>query len=802
MLERKRCKKHPVAVERLLQDARAWAQAQLKPTASEVQDVFELKNRVVTQTYDRFVPNPGDFPYLEFVAALWEEGWPSLEDRAIEAILERATSGPSGAAAGSLCVDAGVYGKHPSFGGVSWNTDRELEDKLHEIREVYLPRIASGNPEERKRELVKFVAELYEAPASKLLKLVREDHHQDAINFDRDHMVRAWYAVWQMLDGIPLDGDETKAIELALEACRSHWYRRANQMVKPIGQAGVAERAMAGAGFWKQRQTDFLTYAVRFAELSAKWNVYRSTWILWWGSTTDGVRIPPEVAQALNDTTRKAVIGLPSSGIAVNQEAWRSWLDFMRAGAWRGFSAVGNCAVSEQVWEAGVKVGRPPVVVRRELGLSTHDEPEADHWLKELGLDGVFRESADFCEDLVRVLELVTPGTQRGATENQGQHGIYAVGPGEPHGAEEQKDSRPVETTKPNVSGPPQGDASAEPLGRMVEPPFRQGAKERPHLYAHWDSDQKLWTLHNLPKNKLGKPDIYGSVLADPETTRFLREACRMAISRLRQSRDPEVRALPITLRDPLNIWLDLMRTKERGFRRIPQLTRWRGGKSMEEFLRSGVVPTDARLTENGNIAKLFQESAAFWDDLVDIGFNSEAHAAKPADTRPQPPSATDGVSAGELKAVSDLHSLGSRIDPKENSLVTAEARSTVPTPDPSTSRWEDIEIRFTSDHRIQVFFCGKPGDAFNFGDMGFNDRRGDGGKPIRAWAFLSVLAQNDGIYPATKISGNQTVQKRAQEIRERLASHFRLDGDPLPFVEGLGYRSRFKIKVSGSFNT
>jgi len=232
MLARKRRKNDPIAVERLLADAREWAKAKLKSTASEVQDVFELKERVVRQTYDRFVPNPGDFPYVEFVPALWEEGWPSLEDQAIEAILERAASGPSGAAAGSRCIDAGVYGKHPSFGGASWNADRELEDKLHEIREVYLTHIASCNLEERKRELVKLVAKLYQALASKLLKLVRKDHHQDAIDFDRDHMIRA-SAAWQILDGIPLDGDETKAIELALEACRSHWYRKANQMVKP-----------------------------------------------------------------------------------------------------------------------------------------------------------------------------------------------------------------------------------------------------------------------------------------------------------------------------------------------------------------------------------------------------------------------------------------------------------------------------------------------------------------------------------------------------------------------------------------
>jgi hypothetical protein len=192
-------------------------------------------------------------------------------------------------------------------------------------------------------------------------------------------------------------------------------------------KAGAAERAVADVGFWKQRQADFLTYAIRFAELSAKWSAYHGAWILWWGSTPDGVRIPPEVLEALNETARKAIFGLPSSGITVGQEPWRLWLDFMRAGAWRGFSVAGNCPVSELVWDAGVKVGRPPVVVRRELGLSTHDEPEAGHWLKDLALYDVFRESADFCEDLARVLGLVTPGTQRGTTGNRVLDGTYGV---------------------------------------------------------------------------------------------------------------------------------------------------------------------------------------------------------------------------------------------------------------------------------------------------------------------------------------------------------------------------------------
>jgi hypothetical protein len=182
-------------------------------------------------------------------------------------------------------------------------------------------------------------------------------------------------------------------------------------------------------------------------------------------------------------------------------------------------------------------------------------------------------------------------------------------------------------TVKTGHSKVPPDPGSPSESGRMPEeiddPRFRRGVQENPYLYAHWDALQSLWTLHDWPTGGEGKPDSCNPIPADPESTRFIKEAARIAVSRLRQSHDPEIRALAITLRERLNVWLDLMRTKERGFRRIPQLTSWRGGES-EVFMESGTVPSDARLTENGAIHRLFFGSAAFWDDLVAVGFDSE----------------------------------------------------------------------------------------------------------------------------------------------------------------------------------
>jgi hypothetical protein len=135
---------------------------------------------------------------------------------------------------------------------------------------------------------------------------------------------------------------------------------------------------------------------------------------------------------------------------------------------------------------------------------------------------------------------------------------------------------------------------------------------------------KKQWTLRDRPLDKQGNPDPYQTVLASPDAVDLMKGAARIAVSQLRRSRENTVRALAASLREPLYVWLDLMREKERGFRRITELTRWRGGKSIEEFQRSGTLPTDARITESGTIPRLLQESDAFWRDLIAFGFDSE----------------------------------------------------------------------------------------------------------------------------------------------------------------------------------
>jgi hypothetical protein len=101
----------------------------------------------------------------------------------------------------------------------------------------------------------------------------------------------------------------------------------------------------------------------------------------------------------------------------------------------------------------------------------------------------------------------------------------------------------------------------------------------------------------------------------------------------------------------------------------------------------------------------------------------------------------------------------------------------------------------------VQIFIRGKADATKNFAEMGFEDRRGNRGKPKRSWLLLKALSK-DGMIPASAISGQQAIQKRAQELRDLLSDHFQITEDPLPFVEGRGYKTRFKISRSPACDT
>jgi hypothetical protein len=78
-------------LEALLGDARVWAKAEVKQGNSGLRDVVELKEHVIKKTWDQFLSTSRyrtdlRLGYQKFGAALWDEGWPSVEDCTVEVL--------------------------------------------------------------------------------------------------------------------------------------------------------------------------------------------------------------------------------------------------------------------------------------------------------------------------------------------------------------------------------------------------------------------------------------------------------------------------------------------------------------------------------------------------------------------------------------------------------------------------------------------------------------------------------------------------------------------------------------------
>jgi len=113
---------------------------------------------------------------------------------------------------------------------------------------------------------------------------------------------------------------------------------------------------------------------------------------------------------------------------------------------------------------------------------------------------------------------------------------------------------------------------------------------------------------------------------------------------------------------------------------------------------------------------------------------------------------------------------------------------------------WQEIEIAFLSDERVEIRSGDNSRTTYNYSELGFEDRRN--GKPSLAWAVLLELAKKSGEMrqqPAGSVRAK--AQKRIEEIREKLRSHFNIEVDPIPF-NGNTYKASFKVCCRQSFNT
>lgn len=166
----------------------------------------------------------------------------------------------------------------------------------------------------------------------------------------------------------------------------------------------------------------------------------------------------------------------------------------------------------------------------------------------------------------------------------------------------------------------------------------------------------------------------------------------------------------------------------------------------------------------------------------------------------PAPPPPIPAVSARPFGAQASADSPIPKLsDAEEQPAPSAQ----IVTPKNSAAKnWQGIEILFISDHRLQIKVNGKSMETLNFTEFGFADGRTH--IPNKAWELLLVLAEQRGTIRDGKVVGEpwSKVEKRIQDIRRVLRVYFGLSDDPIPFVEGTGYQTLFKIKCTPSFRT
>ena len=114
-----------------------------------------------------------------------------------------------------------------------------------------------------------------------------------------------------------------------------------------------------------------------------------------------------------------------------------------------------------------------------------------------------------------------------------------------------------------------------------------------------------------------------------------------------------------------------------------------------------------------------------------------------------------------------------------------------------STKKWEDIQIVFLSDERIQLSnLGGVESPTMNYAELGFEDKRN--GKPNTAWDALRLLAENQGVLK----QWDGKMEKRIQKIRSILRKRFQIDDDPIPLLPGQGYTAKFKTYCRPAYTT
>jgi hypothetical protein len=128
---------------------------------------------------------------------------------------------------------------------------------------------------------------------------------------------------------------------------------------------------------------------------------------------------------------------------------------------------------------------------------------------------------------------------------------------------------------------------------------------------------------------------------------------------------------------------------------------------------------------------------------------------------------------------------------------VLDDPRLSVPThafPTPPGTRWQDVTIRFLTQHQVHVR-VGQTSAVFDFTQMGMADGRTNPVVPDSRWTLLVAFAKGRGVVRWCSTVENRRRQKHKEGLSKRLRAFFGIEDDPFePFEDRSGWRARIRV--------
>lgn len=114
--------------------------------------------------------------------------------------------------------------------------------------------------------------------------------------------------------------------------------------------------------------------------------------------------------------------------------------------------------------------------------------------------------------------------------------------------------------------------------------------------------------------------------------------------------------------------------------------------------------------------------------------------------------------------------------------------------PTPPGTTWEQITIRFITQHQVHVQ-AGSETGVYEFTQMGMADTRKKPAEPDVQWQLLLDFAESGGAFTWEHSNAGRSKQKTKEKLANALKSFFGIGDDPFENLpNGYGWRARFTI--------